>query len=64
MIHTPRRERDHHAYVLDTAQTGGPEVIVMREIWAPPRNEALERAGEADRDGIVAGARRGRGVPR
>lgn len=35
--------------VLDAAQTGGPEVSVMREIWAVLQNEALERAGEAER---------------
>jgi hypothetical protein len=35
--------------VLDAAQTGGPEVTVMREIWAGLQNDALERAGEAER---------------
>lgn len=35
--------------VLDAAQTGGPEITVMREIWAVLQNEALGRAGAEDR---------------
>ncbi len=35
--------------VLDAARTGGPEVTVMRELWAGSQNEALERAGQAER---------------
>lgn len=35
--------------VLDAAQTGGPEIAVMRELWAGLQNQALERAGEAER---------------
>lgn len=35
--------------VLDAAQTGGPEIVAMRGVWAELQNAALERAGEADR---------------
>ena len=35
--------------VLDAARTGGPEVTVMRELWAGLQNQALERAGQAER---------------
>lgn len=35
--------------VLDAAQTGGPEIAAMREIWAGLQNQALERVGEAER---------------
>ena len=30
--------------VLDVAKTGGPEIALMREVWAGMQNEALERA--------------------
>ncbi|MEM6410263.1 MAG: MobQ family relaxase, partial [Pseudomonadota bacterium] len=35
--------------VLDSKQTGGPEVDQMRELWAELQNRALERAGVAER---------------
>lgn len=35
--------------VLDAAQTGGPEIEAMRGVWAGLQNDALERAGEAER---------------
>lgn len=35
--------------VLDTAQTGGPEIEAMRGVWAGLQNEALERAGAGER---------------
>lgn len=35
--------------ILDATATGGPEIEVMRALWANLQNRALERAGEAER---------------
>jgi len=35
--------------VLDSAQSGGPEIEAMRGVWAALQNHALERAGQEDR---------------
>lgn len=35
--------------ILDATATGGPEIEVMRALWADLQNRALERAGEAER---------------
>lgn len=35
--------------ILDAASTGGPEIEVMREVWAELQNHALELAGQVER---------------